>query len=106
MSAAPKGLLSVTVGPEGSNPIRYTLDGLCAVTARGHTTTAQRIVRKVRRLMHHSSRSRDPGRMRCRRCYTPSWAVREGAKSRGPKLTGAHFSAMDVRIGSFASLQS
>src|SRR6266496_4954378 len=104
MSAAPKGLLSATVGPEVSNPMRYTLDGLCAVTARGHTTAAPSKVRKLRRLMHHSSRSRDLGRMRCRRCYTPSRAVCEGAKS-GDRNCGRPFSAMHVRIGSKSVLR-
>ncbi len=42
MSAAPKGLLSATGGPGLSNPMRYTLDRLCAVTVRPYYGRAEK----------------------------------------------------------------
>src|SRR5262249_38300336 len=53
MSAAPKGLSSATVGPEVSNPMRYTLDGVCALTASGHAAVVPITMMNSRRLFDH-----------------------------------------------------
>src|SRR6516164_10015542 len=52
MIAAPDGLLSAIGVPVMSDPTRYTLDGLCAVTASGQTAAAlPRSMINSRRLM-------------------------------------------------------
>ena len=52
MSAAPDGLSSAIGVPVMSDPTRYTLDGLCAVTASGQTAAALlRSMINSRRLM-------------------------------------------------------
>src|SRR6516165_2068662 len=52
MSAAPDGLSSAIGAPVMSDPTRYTLDGLCAVTASGQTAAAlPRSMINSRRLM-------------------------------------------------------